>query len=74
MRALNDTIIDLGDENSILVPVPWLVLLVLAVVKKIDGDDDDEDDDDDDDDDDADEVRQRVWQMVMRETGGRHWW
>ena len=30
--------------------------------------------DDDDDDDDADEVRQRVWQMVMRETGGRHWW
>ena len=29
---------------------------------------------DDDDDDDADEVRQRVWQMVMRETGGRHWW
>ena len=48
MGALNDTI-DLGDENSIWVPVPWLVLLVLAVVKKNDDGDDDADDNDDDD-------------------------
>ena len=62
MGALNDTKdLEACDENSILVLVPSLVLLVLAVVKKNDDDDDDE-------------VRQRVWQMVMRETGGRHWW
>ena len=64
---------DLGDKNSILVPVPSLVLLLMSRRMMLD-DDDGDDDDGDDDDDDADEVRQRVWQMVMRETGGRHWW